>query len=86
MPLFFLAFFNSILTMGFLRFKSTLSLSGVLCRAKKRKKYTGIFALKTEKTGSGTAELLIRSPFLSSKSPKNHEKRQKDAKKPKKPW
>ena len=32
---------------------------GVLCKAKKRKKYTSIFALKTEKTGSGTAALLL---------------------------
>jgi hypothetical protein len=37
----------------------TLYFFVVLCRAKKRKKYTGIFALKKEKSGSGTAAMLL---------------------------
>ena len=50
---------------------------GVLCRAKKRKKYTSVFALKTEKTGFPTADLpseSTKTPYLLDFLPKNERK------------
>ena len=58
-----------------------LILLGVLCWCKERLKDIRFFALKTEKTGSGTAALLLWSPFLSSKKPEKTWKAPKGRKK-----
>ena len=57
---------------------------GVLCRAKKRKKYTCIFALKTEKIGpQNSIDATLKPDFnlqnleKPRKTPKGHKKTQK---------